>query len=204
MATVVISPCNVVNSVDVGGHFWVYMQYAQALRRLGCEVYWLEQFRNSGDQDRDADMLKMFFEQIERYGLGGKTILYTSEEQKDEQENDNRAPLEYLGVTVEEAKAVFQRADLLLNFQYKIDPALLSCFRRTALVDIDPGLLQFWITTGQLFVPQHDLYFTTGETVGTLSAGFPDCGLPWVHIRPPICLELWPYTYNPNCEAFTT
>jgi hypothetical protein len=33
---------------------------------------------------------------------------------------------------------------------------------------------------------------------------FPDCGLPWIHIRPPICLELWPYTYNSNCEAFTT
>jgi hypothetical protein len=204
MATVVISPCNVVNSIDVGGHFWVYMQYAQALRRLGCEVYWLELFRSSGDQDQDATMLETFFKQMERYGLGGKTILYTSDERKNEQSNDNRAPYEYIGVTAGQAEAVFRRADLLLNFQYTIDPALLSCFRRTALVDIDPGLLQFWITTGQLFVPQHDLYFSTGETVGTLSAGFPDCGLPWIHIRPPICLELWPYTYNPNCEAFTT
>jgi hypothetical protein len=204
MATVVISPCNVVNSIDVGGHFWVYMQYAQALRRLGCEVYWLERFRSSGDQDQDATLLETFFKQMERYGLGGKTILYTSDERKNEQSNDNRAPYEYIGVTAGQAEAVFRRADLLLNFQYTIDPALLSCFRRTALVDIDPGLLQFWITTGQLFVPQHDLYFSTGETVGTLSAGFPDCGLPWIHIRPPICLELWPYTYNPNCEAFTT
>ena len=204
MATVVISPCNVVNSIDVGGHFLVYMQYAQALRRLGCDVYWLERFRSSGDQDQDANRLGTFLKRMERYGMGGKTILYTSCEQQDEQRNDRLDQRQYIGVTTEHANAVFRRADLLLNFQYAIDPALLSRFRRTALVDIDPGLLQFWIATGQLFVPQHDLYFSTGETVGTPSARFPDCGLPWIHIRPPICLELWPYTYNPNCEAFTT
>ena len=204
MATVVISPCNVVNSIDVGGHFLVYMQYAQALRRLGCDVYWLERFRSSGDQDQDANRLGTFLKRMERYGMGGKTILYTSCEQQDKQGNDRLDQRQYIGVTTERANAVFRRADLLLNFQYAIDPALLSRFRRTALVDIDPGLLQFWIATGQLLVPQHDLYFSTGETVGTPSARFPDCGLPWIHIRPPICLELWPYTYNPNCEAFTT
>jgi len=204
MATIIISPCNVVNSIDVGGHFWVYMQYAQALGRLGCEVYWLERFHSSGDQELDAAMLETFFKQMERYGLGGKIILYTSYEQKNEPGNEDRGPHNYIGLTASQAKAVFRRADLLLNFHYEIDPSLLSCFRRTALVDIDPGLLQFWITNGQLVVPRHDLYFTTGETVGTQSAGFPDCSLPWIHIRPPICLEQWPWMYNSNCEAFTT
>src|SRR5256885_12921004 len=40
---------------------------------------------------------------------------------------------------------------------------LFRSFQRTALVDIDPGLLQFWITRGQLRVPEHDFYFTIGE-----------------------------------------
>lgn len=71
-------------------------------------------------------------------------------------------------------------------------------------MDIDPGLLQVWISTGQLQVPRHDVYFTIGETVGTPAATFPDCGLSWVHIRPPVCLEWWPYAYDPNCERFTT
>jgi hypothetical protein len=200
MATIIISPCNVVNSIDVGGHFWVYLQYAQTLLRLGCEVYWLERFRGSGNQSQDAVVQSTFFKLMERYGLGKKTILYTSREQQD----SNRAPYEYIGVTPSQAKAIFRQADLLLNFHYAIDPALLSQFRRTALVDIDPGLLQFWIATGQLLVPRHDLYFTTGETVGALSAGFPDCGLPWIRIRPLVCLELWPYVSDTNCEAFTT
>jgi hypothetical protein len=53
-------------------------------------------------------------------------------------------------------------------------------------------------------VAPHDLYLTIGETVGTPSAPFPDGGLEWIHIRPPVCLELWPYTYDPRCELFTT
>jgi hypothetical protein len=102
------------------------------------------------------------------------------------------------------AEAICRQADLLLNFNYRIDPGLLSCFRRTALVDIDPGLLQFWAGHGQIIMPQHDLYFTTGETVGTPAALFADCGLPWIHIRPPVCLQLWPYMHDPHCDAFTT
>ncbi|PYV06725.1 MAG: hypothetical protein DMG26_02450, partial [Acidobacteria bacterium] len=48
------------------------------------------------------------------------------------------------------------------------------------------------------------MYFTTGETVGTPAARFPDCGLEWIRIRPAVCLELWPYVFNPRSEAFST
>jgi hypothetical protein len=99
---------------------------------------------------------------------------------------------------------VLRGADLVLNFHYAIDPRVLAWARRTALVDIDPGLLQFWMSTGQLAVPPHDLYLTTSETVGTPAARVPDCGLRWIHTRPPVCLELWPFTYDPGAEAFTT
>ena len=73
---------------------------------------------------------------------------------------------DYIGLNRPDADGVFRRADLLLNFHYAIAPALLARFRRTALVDIDPGLLQFWISRGQLEVPSHDSYFTTGERGG--------------------------------------
>jgi hypothetical protein len=132
--------------------------------------------------------------------MDGKVILCTDT-------GDRRAAgtgYGYIGAARSQVHEVFKRADLLLNFHYAIDPALLACFRRTALVDIDPGLLQTWMSTGQLSVAPHDVYFTTGETVGTPSAGFPDGGLPWVHIRPPVCLDLWPYRYDPGCGVFTT
>jgi glycosyltransferase involved in cell wall biosynthesis len=193
MATVVVAPSNVVNFPEGGGHFWVYMQYAQGLRRLGCEVYWLEGFRSRGDEGRDAAALAAFRARMERYGLGDKLILYRG-----------AGPDDCLSLTRAEAEAVFRRADLLLNFHYRTDAALLSRFRRTALIDIDPGLLQFWISAGQVSIKPHDCYFTIGETVGTPRALFPDCALPWVHIRPPVCLECWPYAPDTGGEAFTT
>jgi len=200
MPTVVLSSYNVANFPEGGGHLWVYMQYAQGLRQLGCDVYWMENFRCSADEQRDAAALETFRARMERFGLGGKLILYVSQGHA----IAPALPSAYVGMTQAEAEAVFEKADLLLNFHYAINPALLARFRRTALVDIDPGLLQFWISRGQLAIPPHDCYFTTGETVGTPGALFPDCGLQWVHIRPPVRLEHWPYSFDPRAEAFTT
>src|SRR5437870_12481185 len=68
MATIVVSPFDVANFPEGGGHFWVYMQYVQGLSRLGCQVYWLEQFRHPKDPDRDARALATFFERMQRSG----------------------------------------------------------------------------------------------------------------------------------------
>jgi hypothetical protein len=200
MTTVVLCPFDVVDFPEGGGHLWVYLQYVLGLRQLGCEVYWFERFRGSGDADADEKQLAAFRARMESFGLDGKLILYRTS-------GSRRAPglpQSYVGLTRAEAEAVFERADLLLNFHYAINPALLARFRRTALVDIDPGLLQFWISRRQLSVAPHDLYFTTGETVGTQAARLPDCGLRWIRIRPPVCLERWPFSFDPRAEAFTT
>ena len=196
----VISVYKVANFPDGGGHFWVYMQYAQGLRRLGCEVYWLEQFRPPPDAAQETQLLSQFFERMKRFGFEGKTLLYSAARGSPGGPQSFR----FVGCEWSDVERVLKQADLLLNFHYAIDPRLLGCARRTALVDIDPGLLQFWISTGQLTVPAHDCYLTTGETVGTPSARFSDCGLPWHRIRPPVCLDLWPFTYDPHAEAFTT
>ncbi|HWP33815.1 MAG TPA: hypothetical protein VNL97_08715, partial [Solirubrobacterales bacterium] len=180
MATVVISPFDVATFPTGGGHFWVYAQYALGLRRLGCEVIWLERVPERLPEAAAAT----FFERMERCGLGDNAFLY-----RDERE----VPEEIAG-----------RAELLLNFDQRVDPGLLARFRRTALIDIDPGLLQLWMATGQLEIAAHDVHFTTGETVGTAAARFPDGGLTWVYTPPPVCLEAWPYSYSPGCEAFTT
>src|SRR5213593_4611886 len=193
MTTAVISVYKVASFPDGGGHFWVYLQYALGLRRLGCDVYWLEQLRPARDPERQAYVISTFQERMKQFGFEGRTLLYTLD-------GDPR----FIGCTWGEAEAVLRRADVLLNFHYAIDQRLLACARRTALVDIDPGLLQFWMSSGQLKVPPHDSYLTTGETVGTPAARFSDCGLAWTHIRPPVCLDLWPVTYDARSEAFTT
>ena len=199
MPTVVLSAFNVANFPEGGGHFWVYMQYALGLARCGCDVYWLERFVTGKDPERDAAARSAFFQRVAAFGLENRVILLVGPDPK----RSPGAPIEVHGVSAAEAEAVFKRADLLLNFHYAIDPELLGRFRRTALVDIDPGLLQFWISRGQLVVPHHDVYFTTGETVGTEKALFPDCGITWVHSRPAVCVARWPLV-EPQHSAMTT
>ncbi len=205
MTTVVISPFRTVQFLEGGGHFWVYMQYVQGLRQAGCDVYWFECVPPRGRDDNPrlpqvTPPVGAWLQRLERYGLDGKAIVWAEADG----EGEPGAEGGYLVGTRSAADELFERADLLLNFHYAMDPQLLGRFRRTALVDIDPGLLQMWMSSGQLSVAPHDVYFTTGETVGTPAALFPDCGLDWVHIRPPVGLDLWPYTYDPGCEAFTT
>src|SRR5205809_626941 len=141
MTTAVISVYKVASFPDGGGHFWVYLQYALGLRRLGCDVYWLEQLRPARDPERQTYVISTFQERMKQFGFEGRTLLYTLD-------GDPR----FIGCTWGEAEAVLRRADVLLNFHYAIDPRLLACARRTALVDIDPGLLQFWMSSGQLKV----------------------------------------------------
>jgi hypothetical protein len=209
VTTVIVSTYEVANFPDGGGHFWVYMQYIQGLRRAGCDVYWMEEFRPGSGPAEDREDIRLtdeapaperalatFLERAKSFGLEGRVLLYVN--------GPDASSREWIGVSAAEAEAAVRGADLMLNFHYAIALDLLAWARRTALMDIDPGLLQLWMGTGQLYVPRHHHYFSTGETVGTQSARFPDCGLRWIYSPPPVCLELWPVASEPECEAFTT
>jgi hypothetical protein len=186
MTRVVISPNNVANFPEGGGHFWVYLQYVTGLRRLGCDVVWLERFRSSGDASEDRSRQQCLVDRLKRYGMGVRPFFYSG--------RDIPAALE----------PELAGAELLLNFQYDASPELLARFRRTALIDIDPGLLQHWIAQGEIKPAAHDLYFTTGETVGQAGSKTPDAGLPWHKIRPPVDLESWPLVPAPADAPYTT
>jgi hypothetical protein len=200
MSTIVICTHNVLGASEWGGHMWVYLQYIESLRRLGCEVYWMEDLDSESESKKDGNSVGRLVRRLDGFGLAEKLIIF----RRVEELRGGRPEIEFLSTTEVQAAKIFAKAELLLNFSYTLGRELLSCFRRTALIDIDPALLQFWISTGQLTVHPHDLYFTTGETVGTINSLIPDCGLPWRRIRPPICLEWWPYAEVPCSDAFST
>ena len=187
MTRVLLATVRLLEFVEGAGHFWAYMQYAQALRRLGCDVYVLDSSIWS-DASPDEGRLREFLDRMERYGLRDKVIVAG---------NGN-------GINEAELPEFLDDIDLLLNFNYHLGQDVVSSVRRSALVDIDPGLLQFWISRGFISPAAHDLHFTTGETVGNGSGLIPDCGIEWLRIRPPVCLDLWPRTYDAEADAFTT
>jgi hypothetical protein len=177
-----------------GGHFWVYLNWALGLRAAGCQVLWLEVVApetDSADLPKFSSCLK---QRLDRYGLGGSMVLSGHEGQALD-------PVLTGGCAGLEAASA---SDLLLSFRYDLKDEIVRRFRRSALVDIDPGLLQLWMSEGQIAIARHDVYFTTGETVGQPGSLIPDVGLQWEYTQPCVALDFWPAAPPGPDAAFTT
>src|SRR5438876_796096 len=171
-----------------GGHLWAYLNWALSLRALGCRVIWLEDIgelaatRPRAEVERDIGTLAA---RLGAHGLGGALALTSfSGHELDPRLAAGRPDLE----------AAAADADVILDFAYDTPAWALELFRRTALVDLDPGLLQLWMSQDKLQVSKHDLYLTIGETVGRSEARFPDGGVRWHHTPTPVFLGAWPPT----------
>lgn len=196
MTRVVVAPFRVANQAQVAGHFWAYVQYVDALRRVGCDVWWLEELPAPSDPAADEVAVSTLHARLRPLGLADHLILY----RHPDGDGDAGEP-RYLTVDAHLAERVLEDSDLLLNFHYELPASMLARFRRTALVDIDPGLLQLWWTNGQLRVHRHDVYFTIGENLGEVP-GEEDAV--WIHTPPAVSLDLWPFRYDPACSTFTS
>jgi len=219
--TVCLSTNTTLSYPQGGGHLWVFLNWALGLRALGCEVIWLETVSDKEtvaalESRRKYRRLRLerdglaedpndpvhevqanvatLKRRLERYGLAERLAVYSSggEVLSDEV---TKGCLDLEAAT---------EADLLLNLRYSLPGEVVARFRRSALVDIDPGLLQVWMSQGSLSVPQHDLYFTIGETVGQPGARFPDVGLKWHYTPPPVYLPEWPPVQANSMAPYTT
>lgn len=166
---------------QAGGHFWVYLNWALGLRALGCEVVWLEPIAPNTPVSEARAMVAALKTRLEPYGLAQSLALCSwTNDSISSDVSEGCLDLEDTG-----------RADLFLNMAYGIPLTTVGRYRRSALLDIDPGLTQIWMNKGEINVAPHDLYFTIGETVGQPGSRFPDCGLNWHHTPPCIALDWW-------------
>src|SRR3989454_1335442 len=191
--TVCVAPANTVAYPNGGGHLWVYLHWALALKALGCRVIWLEGL-DVDDNDTSpagrrrrrggaaSDCVAALKARLASFGLADPLALYAF--------GGGTVPDEVAQGCLDLNAAA--EADLLLTLWHSAPAGVVGRFRRTAFIDTDPGLLQIWMTTGAVQLARHDLYFTIGETVGTPAARFPDGGRTWVHTVPPVYLPEWP------------
>jgi len=191
MSTRVCLSANTLSYPEGGGHLWVYLNWALGLRALGCRVLWLEAVEPATPAAEIRALADSLRSRLERYGLADSVALC--------REDGEPLPREF-----EDGGRAFE-ADLLLNLQYALSERIVRRFRRSALLDIDPGLLQVWLSTGQVEVARHDLCLTIGETVGTPGARFPNAGLEWHYTPPCVALDWWPqFPDAAGDAAFTT
>jgi hypothetical protein len=178
-----------------GGHLWAYLNWALGLRSAGCRVLWLEGIGPRHPPDAVRTLTAALRERLARYGLGQSLAVFR-------RGSGAGGPPDGAGEAALERAA--EAADLLLNLAYATPADVVGRFRRSALVDIDPGLLQLWLHRRQIAIAPHDVYFTTGETVGRPGSRIPDCGLRWHHTPPPVALDAWPAVPPRREAAFTT
>jgi hypothetical protein len=190
MTTRVCLSANTLSYPEGGGHLWIYLEWALGLRALGCRVLWLETVERNTPADEVRTLVASLKGRLEPFGLADSLALCS--------EDGEPLPLEAGGAEPD------LDADLLLNLQYSTSPRIVERFRRSALIDIDPGLLQTWMAGGTVNVARHSVYFSIGETVGQPGAGFPNLGLEWHHTPPCVALDWWPVAPAAADAAFTT
>jgi hypothetical protein len=193
-----VTVCLLANTIDYlegGGHFWVYLNWALGLRAIGCDVIWMEALDSSQPPAELQSRIHDLKSRLAPHALGDSLALCG---------RDGELPPSVAVRNCLDFRLAVE-ADLLLNMAYqKIGRDAVRCFRRSVLVDIDPGLTQVWISEKQLCVAPHDLYVTIGETVGQPQAAFPDCGVRWHYTPPPVCLTEWPVTDADPSAPYTT
>ena len=177
-----------------GGHQWVYLNWALGLRALGCQVIWLELVDPHTPAQEMQTYVAALRGRLNRYGLGEALSLCS-------QTQEPLSPEATVGCRDLELAA---DADLLLDLGHRMPPGVVKRFRRSALLDIDPALLQIWVSEGKVCLAPHDVYFSIGETVGQPGAPFPDLGLKWQYTPPCVALDWWPPHPAVGEAPFTT
>jgi hypothetical protein len=178
-----------------GGHRWVFLNWAMGLRANGCRIIWMEGALPAWGAARIQELAAILREQLQVYGFADSMALYSF--------IDEPLPAG-AGEGYLDLDAAADQSDLLLEIAYGSRTAVVDRFRRSALVDIDPGILQLWLSSGQITVARHDSYFTIGETVGVPGSNLPDVGLEWHYVPPCVSLDAWKPTAAPPGAPLTT
>lgn len=200
MKTVVVSGA-LANKPLNGGEAWVRLSWVKGLRRLGLDVYFVEQIapqtcvRAGGKAAAFAASVNLeYFRSVVKWaGIRDRAALACGEGEACE------------GIGWPRLLDLASSADLLVNISGHLRiPAIFERFRRTAYIDIDPGFTQFWHADGTAPLPRHDFYFTIGENIGSAECAIPAGGLGWRPVRQPVVLEDWPVPPAPPTMRFTT
>jgi len=185
--TVCLAPRSCLPYPNGGGYLWIFLNWALGLRAAGCNIIWLEGIPPGLGPDRVQGLTEALKERLRPYGFADALALYAASGQD--------VPATVAPGCLDLAAAV--EAELLLNFRYSLTREVVGRFRRSALVDIDPGLLQMWIAKDLIDVAKHGTYLTIGEQVH-------DPGRTWHHVPPCVSLDWWPPRPAPAEAPFTT
>lgn len=181
-----------------GGHWSVLLQYLFGLDALGHEVFWLEFLPRTGDPARDRRLVKIFLNRFRRYGFAGRCAVLLVDA------DFARISLEsadVYGASRWRIAETISNADLLWNFCCTLRPPFLSRFKRRALIDLDPGMVQFPVLDRGYAINDHHTLLTIGSKIGEPDCHVPTLGRVWHRFLPFVHLPLWRPATDPGERA---
>jgi hypothetical protein len=190
------------NKPDNGGEAWVRLSWVLGLRRLGFDVFFVEQIAPHACVDgtgapspvEQSRNLAFFRAVVDRFGLASASSLV----------HDDGARV--FGMPEVEMLARAESAAAVINISGHLTyEPLLRRMPRKVYVDLDPGFTQYWHAEGRpLGLDRHDEHVTVGANIGTQHCDIPTSGIPWRHVRPPVVLDEWPLRPGVTTDRFTT
>jgi hypothetical protein len=197
----------------LGGVGWDYLAYVTGFRRLGHDVFYLEDTGQWLYDPRAGTFTDNIMANVAHLQA---TLARSGNAMRDRWAL--RAPDgSYHGATLTQVERFCAAADLFLNVSgacWLREPYRGA--RRTAYLDSDPSYSQAKLlavergtaTEDQTYsvglIRAHDCFFTLGENINHPSCAVPSCGLHWIPTRPPIVLDDWPFSFSAATHRYTT
>ncbi len=195
------------NKPGNGGNAWTRLSWLVGLRRLGFDVYFVEQISSGACVDRSgqpapfdtSENLAFFRSTMRAFDLDRSSTLLL--------DNGQRAD----GLPVADLRPLADRAAFLFNISgHLTHPELFDRIKKKVYFDDDPGFTQFWHASGtDVRLAGHDQFFTIGENIGQSDCPIPIGNIHWRHTRCPVVLDQWPAkdlvsTREMRLDRFTT
>jgi hypothetical protein len=202
MTTVIVSGA-IANKLLNGGEAWTRLSYIFGLRKLGFDVYFVEQIDPAtcvDDVGKPASFeasanVAWFRHIVDQFGLMGRAALVEASTRRTD------------GISYDELLEIAESAALLVNISGNLHyEGLMRRIPRKAYIDLDPGFTQFWYAerNAATRLAGHEYYFTVGENIGRPSCSIPTGDIRWRPTRQPVVLEHWPVCTEGDPSRFTT
>jgi hypothetical protein len=184
-----------------GGGLWAWaVEQLLGIDALGHDVFWLESLASTGDAGRDQQRIDTFFSRVKVFGFEGRCALLLFDPALSDDDRTLEAATAY-ALSKERIREIARSADLLWNVCGGLRRPLLSLFRRRALIDWDPGILQASALSHDLSIHDHHVFFSVGGKLPDPDCEVPRLGVSWHTFRPFVYLPLWPARPAPEPRA---
>jgi hypothetical protein len=201
----IVVVAGVIGRQPLPGQVWYWLQHLLGFRRLGHEVYFLEEsgdyaytfdFEGLEESHDERAAARVLHRCLEPFGFGDRWAYRASETA--------------LGIGRSEFAEVCAVADVFITHStavWKWRPEY-DRPRARVLLDGDPVFTQLRALRGDWPIPEAiahcNRFFTYGPGLLRHDSPIPDLGFEWSVARPPVVLEHWPASTDPAAERFTT